>query len=1285
MAMAAFLLLMVQVDVHQVQAADTIVEAESMTLSGFNTDSTVSGASNGSVIKTTGTGTATFTYSGTSGTYAIDARYYDWDSGKGKYRVKMNGTVIDEWYGSVTQGSKWMTRSVKSSVQVNAGDIFVLEGVALGQDAGQFDYLKFTTASSPSNLSTGQLLEDTFYLFGNAPGGWDVEAGGGTFTNYLDTDTTAYDRRLRISDTSSVLPVTMSKDIIAQTGKITFEAAFKLVAKVDGVSFQLRSGNTVAVKLITSGGNLAYENSSGTPVTLQSYNANTWYGVKVEADPTSDTADIYVNGIRLATGVAFRNNVAQMDRVFISTSSTGTGDLDLHAIKVYKGYLVHENFLSGGVGNTPSDWTVSGSGGTANIQNQASQQNEDIRVFKFNDTSTTSNLELSKTFTAQTGKVTFEYNVNLPVKVDNMYAELRNGSTTAVKIYTASGNIAYESTSGSPVTLWTNYKANIYYNIKVVANPATDTADIYVNKQLIASGAPFRNAVSSVDNIRFVTSTSNTGVMYVDDIKVYSTAALPSTYVPTPSPASNGDYLIGVQHFMGWKEGHQQGWDKITKYADRKPKLGWYDEGNPEVTDWHLKWMADNGIDFFFTTWFRNAGGSGQPIKTPYLDHGYDAYFNAQYKNYVKFAILYENNNVTRGVSGQSDFVDNVFGYWLEHYLKNPNYLKIDSKPLIGIYNSANLKSQLGGTDANVKAAFDAIRQAAVDAGFAGLIIVAEDRNPTSGEITSYKNQGYDHYYAYVGPTTSSGLTSNKSAGAGILDDIPSPAMGWADEPWYGTTSDTRLPASTFQSLLQFTKDTLMPSYSSGSISRKMILLDNWNEYGEGHYIDPAEEVGFGYVNAIKNVFYPSAPTPDNATPQSVGLGPYDRLYPRLWQPVQVPATPSPPTGVIATPGNGQVSISWSESYGAVSYSVKRSTTAGGTYTTIATGLTGTSYSNTGLTNGTTYYYVVTATNSSSLESSNSSEVSATPAIVSGEIVIDDGDSGYAETGTWNSSSLTGYSGDSRFTIGDNTIFATWTPTISAAGNYQVYVMYADHPTNLSGITYRITHSGGSTDVVIDQTNGGGTWVSLGSYSFASGTGGNVKVYGAGGTTRADAMKFVPVISTLLSDDFEDGNAMSNPAWTASSGTWSVVTDGGYVYKQTATTGEAITSAGNSAWTNFTFTSDMKMFTGGSSGLAFRYQDANNFYLFRLLNNGGKAQLYKKVGGTMTLLAETTKTNALNTWYTLRVVVNGTNIKCYVDNMTSALIDVTDSTYSSGKIGFRVLDTTVQFDNITVQ
>ncbi|MFC5472328.1 glycoside hydrolase family 48 protein, partial [Cohnella suwonensis] len=164
---------------------------------------------------------------------------------------------------------------------------------------------------------------------------------------------------------------------------------------------------------------------------------------------------------------------------------------------------------------------------------------------------------------------------------------------------------------------------------------------------------------------------------------------------------------------------------------------------------------------------------------------------------------------------------------------------------------------------------------------------------------------------------------------------------------------------------------------------------------GNGVYISYPElrpkitqDPKWSYLTNLYNTSWnPTTEKWDNGTPTF--------KYHRFWSQVDIatayaefdrligsstPSVPSIPVGLTATAGNAQASLSWSASAGATSYNVKRATTSGGPYTTVATGVTATGYADTGLSNGTTYYYVVSAANAVG-ESANSSQVSATPSV----------------------------------------------------------------------------------------------------------------------------------------------------------------------------------------------------------------------------------------------------------------------------------------------------------------
>ena len=96
------------------------------------------------------------------------------------------------------------------------------------------------------------------------------------------------------------------------------------------------------------------------------------------------------------------------------------------------------------------------------------------------------------------------------------------------------------------------------------------------------------------------------------------------------------------------------------------------------------------------------------------------------------------------------------------------------------------------------------------------------------------------------------------------------------------------------------------------------------------------------------------------------------------------PTLPAPlavPTGLVALPDDGQVGLNWNTNSGVSGYNIKRSLAGAGPFVTV-TNTSLNSYTDLGLTNGTTYYYVISALVNGS-ESSNSAPVSVTPVSMS--------------------------------------------------------------------------------------------------------------------------------------------------------------------------------------------------------------------------------------------------------------------------------------------------------------
>jgi len=168
---------------------------------------------------------------------------------------------------------------------------------------------------------------------------------------------------------------------------------------------------------------------------------------------------------------------------------------------------------------------------------------------------------------------------------------------------------------------------------------------------------------------------------------------------------------------------------------------------------------------------------------------------------------------------------------------------------------------------------------------------------------------------------------------------------------------------------------------------------------------------------------------------------------------------PPPPTGLAATAGNGTVGLTWTASAGATSYSIYRGTSSGGEGTTAVGTATSNSFTDTGLTNGTTYFYKVAASNSAGL-SAQSSEVQATPTATSpsglqisaggpatGTWVADEDFSAGATAAVTNAISTTGVTNPAPQSVYQHNRYGNFTytiPGLTAGHTYTIRLHFAE-------------------------------------------------------------------------------------------------------------------------------------------------------------------------------------------------------------------------------------------------
>ena len=337
------------------------------------------------------------------------------------------------------------------------------------------------------------------------------------------------------------------------------------------------------------------------------------------------------------------------------------------------------------------------------------------------------------------------------------------------------------------------------------------------------------------------------------------------------------EYQIGVYYFAGWWRNPvpahylNGGSDWRVEFPERKPLIGWYDDAQCLV-DQEILLAANEGITFFAFVFFTNRPDAPAfPGSQANNNNGLKFFLTSPNKHRMKFALMY--SNATRFEITTTQEWEYYCDLWVS-YFQDPQYLKINGKPVFIIEGGTQIQGEFGGTVEAAQQALLTLRQKAQLAGFPDVLIGSGVPNP-NGEgdpIQKSENLGYNFMTAYqgdfsslpAGPNNYSVLltilpqTWNEFKLRSIIGYAPITVVGHDarplnrfDEPYF----INQTPAL-FNQQLQLAKDFIDQNptlWIDGT--DKMVIIHAWNEIGAGGYLIPTVAESDAYLAQVNQVF----------------------------------------------------------------------------------------------------------------------------------------------------------------------------------------------------------------------------------------------------------------------------------------------------------------------------------------------------------------------------------------------------------------------------------------------
>lgn len=340
-----------------------------------------------------------------------------------------------------------------------------------------------------------------------------------------------------------------------------------------------------------------------------------------------------------------------------------------------------------------------------------------------------------------------------------------------------------------------------------------------------------------------------------------------------------------------WSEGIGE-WEIIKKgtprfeghYQPRQPLWGYLMDDDPAVMEKKIEAASSHGVNVFIFDWYWY---EGKPFLEEALNEGF---LRAQNKDEMSFYLMWANHDVPGNMWNPYRYKSDSLLWegnvtWPEYkelvervianYFNQPNYYKIDNKPVFSLYSLEELVQSFDGLE-GAKKALDYLRQETIKAGFDGLHLQLVGKyshlQPNFGEgllnvneicemleansVTMYNMAGNDlrkeNYIPYLASAIKLRTEWDKKLS---LPFIPCVSVGWDNTPRYPDMGKEEIihqhdtPESFGAGLLK-AKEYVMERPEQPQV----IVINAWNEWVEGSYIEPDLRWGYGYLETIQRI-----------------------------------------------------------------------------------------------------------------------------------------------------------------------------------------------------------------------------------------------------------------------------------------------------------------------------------------------------------------------------------------------------------------------------------------------